>query len=164
MPSYWQSDLLPSIIHGQPSPIVDVWMATTRTLFPMLNMQCIYNVELSKPRFMISGGNNYITPLSLSSHDRRINLRPWGSCQIHKITGCACDGKTGSVFPATHGLAIPTCITARARRTCRDACRGRQLPVSFEVGGGENVPGIPGACVTHNFTYLERSPWHDVWE
>ena len=22
--------------------------------------------------------------------------------------------------------------------------------------GGENVPGIPGACATHNFTYLAR--------
>ena len=30
--------------------------------------------------------------------------------------------------------------------------------VSFEVGGGENVPGIPGACTTHNFTYLARGP------
>ena len=25
--------------------------------------------------------------------------------------------------------------------------------------GGENVPGIPGACTTSNFTYLTRSPW-----
>ena len=25
-------------------------------------------------------------------------------------------------------------------------------------GGGENVPGIPGACATHNFTYLTRGP------
>ena len=23
----------------------------------------------------------------------------------------------------------------------------------------ENVPGIPGACTAHNFTYLERGPW-----
>ena len=29
---------------------------------------------------------------------------------------------------------------------------------SFEVGGGENVPGIPGACATRNFTYLVRGP------
>ena len=25
--------------------------------------------------------------------------------------------------------------------------------------GGENVPGIPGACTTCNFTYLVRGPW-----
>ena len=57
-------------------------------------------------------------------------------------------------------LAIPTCITARAWCTCRDACRDRSLAVSFGVGGGENVPGIPGACATRNFTYLVRSRCH----
>ena len=31
--------------------------------------------------------------------------------------------------------------------------------VSFEVGVGENVPGIPGACATRNFAYLVRSPF-----
>ena len=36
----------------------------------------------------------------------------------------------------------------------------RQLAVSFEVGGGENVPDIPGACATRNFTYLVRGPWN----
>ena len=49
-------------------------------------------------------------------------------------------------LPRYRGLAIPTCITARAWRTCRDACRDRLLAVSFEIGGGENIPGIPGAC------------------
>ena len=44
-------------------------------------------------------------------------------------------------FPHHRGLAIPTCITARAWPTCRDACRDRSLAVSFEVGGGENVSG-----------------------
>ena len=61
-------------------------------------------------------------------------------------------------FPRHYGLAIPTCITARAWRTCRDAYRDRLPAVSFEVRGGENVPGIPGACATHNFTYLVRGP------
>ena len=31
---------------------------------------------------------------------------------------------------------------------------------SLTRGGGENVPGIPGACATRNFTYLVRGPWH----
>ena len=30
---------------------------------------------------------------------------------------------------------------------------------SLTRGGGENVPGIPGACVTRNVAYLVRSPW-----
>ena len=25
--------------------------------------------------------------------------------------------------------------------------------------GGENDPGIPGACATHNFAYLVKGPW-----
>ena len=29
---------------------------------------------------------------------------------------------------------------------------------SLTHGGGENVPGIPGACTTHNFPYLLRGP------
>ena len=56
-------------------------------------------------------------------------------------------------FTRHRGLAVPT-------RTCREACRDRKLAVSFEVGGGENVPGIPGACATHSSTYLVRGPWH----
>ena len=30
---------------------------------------------------------------------------------------------------------------------------------SLTRGGGENVPGIPGACATSNFAYLARGPW-----
>ena len=31
---------------------------------------------------------------------------------------------------------------------------------SLTRAGGENVPGIPGACATHSFTYLSRGPWN----
>ena len=30
---------------------------------------------------------------------------------------------------------------------------------SLTGGGGKNVPGIPGACTTRNFTYLARGPY-----
>ena len=30
---------------------------------------------------------------------------------------------------------------------------------SLTRDGRKNVPGIPGACATHNFTYLARGPW-----
>ena len=62
-------------------------------------------------------------------------------------------------FPPPPRLAIPTCITARAWRTCRDACRDRWLAISFEVGDGENVPCIRGTCAIRNFAYLVRGPW-----
>ena len=58
-------------------------------------------------------------------------------------------------FKGNRKLAIPTwCITARAHGPwC--ICISRSLT----SGGGENVPGIPGACATRNFTYLARGPW-----
>ena len=59
-------------------------------------------------------------------------------------------------FPSHRGLATPTCIRAHAWRTCRHACWVPQLALSFQVGGRENVPGIPGACATRNFSYLVR--------
>ena len=34
----------------------------------------------------------------------------------------------------------------------------RCMSGSLTCGGGENVPGLPGACATHNFTYLARGP------
>ena len=35
---------------------------------------------------------------------------------------------------------------------------------SLTNGGGENVPGIPGACATRNFAYLVRGPFNDtIW-
>ena len=33
---------------------------------------------------------------------------------------------------------------------------------SLTRGGGENVPGNPGACATRDFTYLARGPLHIV--
>ena len=30
---------------------------------------------------------------------------------------------------------------------------------SLTRGGGENLPGIPGACAIRNFAYLVRGPW-----
>ena len=55
----------------------------------------------------------------------------WAFYQIRKIAGCACDANAGNVFPVTtdpkgnRQLAILVCITTRASRTCRDACRDR---------------------------------------
>ena len=106
----------------------------------------------------VSSFNNIRKKTTFTDWRRIPYTTPWASCQIRKIVGCACAGNAGNVFPSHRGLAIPTCITARAWRTCRAACRDRLLAVSFEVDGGENVPGIPDACATHNFTYLVRGP------
>ena len=84
--------------------------------------------------------------------------RTWVTCQIRKIAGPACTGNAGNFYPH-RDLAIPPCIMARAWRTCGDACRDTELAVSIEVGGGENDPCIPGACASHNLTYLARGLW-----
>ena len=52
--------------------------------------------------------------------------------------------------------AIPACITARATHV--PWC----MPGSLTCGGGENVPGIPGACATYDLTYLARGPCKNV--
>ena len=45
------------------------------------------------------------------------------------------------------------CITAHARRTCRETCRDR-----LTRSGGENVTSILGACATGKYTYMVRGP------
>ena len=58
-------------------------------------------------------------------------------------------------------LAFRTCITVRALHTHVPWCMPGWLTSGFfEVGHGQNVPGLPGACASCNFTYLVRGPWH----
>ena len=64
--------------------------------------------------------------------------KQWASYQIRKFAGCACARNAGNVFPATKfkgncWLAIPARITARASRTCRDACRDRLPAVTWKT-------------------------------
>ena len=91
------------------------------------------------------------------SHDKgvsfaRASLSRYANCGLRMRREC------WERCPRHRGFAIPTCIIARAWRTCRDAYRDRWPAVSFEVGGGKNAPGIPGACATRNFTYLVKGP------
>ena len=85
----------------------------------------------------------------------------WASYQIRKLAGCACAGNAGSVFPATdfkgnRCLAIPTCITARESRTCRDACRDRYPPVAGKTF--LSFPAHAQLSILPLFTYLARGP------
>ena len=85
-------------------------------------------------------------------------VNTWASYQIRKIAGCACAGNAGNVFPrhrlqrkplvSDPGMHHGTCVT---HVPC---C----MSGSLTRGGGENVPGIPGACTTSNITYLARGP------
>ena len=71
----------------------------------------------------------------MTSFPHSPQLLQWTSCQIRKIARCACAGNAGNVFPVTdcegnRGITIPACITARASRTCRGACRDRYSAVA----------------------------------
>ena len=76
----------------------------------------------------------------------QIGIWPWASCQIRKIAVCACAGNAGNVFPRRRlqrkslvsdpGMHHGTCVTHVP--WC--------MPGSLTRGGGENFPGIPGAC------------------
>ena len=72
----------------------------------------------------------------------------WASYQIRKIAGCACAGNAGNVFPRRRfqrkpivsdpGMHHGTCVTHVP--WCMSG--------SITRDGGENVPGIPGACAS----------------
>ena len=72
--------------------------------------------------------------------------------------GCACARNAGNVFPATAGKQF-----RQATRHVRDARAVMHAGIvnsrfPLNLASGENVPGIPGACATRNFTYLVRGP------
>ena len=80
----------------------------------------------------------------------------WASYQIRTIVGCACAGNAGNVFSRRRiqrkprfsdpGMHHDTCV--KHVPWCMSGL--------LNYGGGENVPGIPGAC---NLTYLTRGPY-----
>ena len=83
----------------------------------------------------------------------------WASYQIRKIAGAHAPGMAGTFSPPPrvsdpdmhHG----TCVTLVPW------FMSGSLTSSFlwSRRAGENEPGIPCACATHNFTYLARGPF-----
>ena len=84
----------------------------------------------------------------------------WASYQIRKIAGCACAGNAGNVFPRRRfqrkplvsdpGMHHGTCVTHVP--WCMSGSRTR--------GGGENVPGIPGACAPAISRIWQEAQYH----
>ena len=94
-----------------------------------------------------------------------VRFQPWASCQIRHIVGAHAPGMSGTFSPPPqvrdpdmhHG----TCVTHVPW------CMSGSLISGFlwSRRRGGNVPGIPGACASHNFTYLARGPLreHSHW-
>ena len=90
----------------------------------------------------------------LSTH---IPIAQWASYQIRKIADCACAWNGRNVFPATD-LKETTSYWARHASWPCVTHMPWCISGSLTRGGGENVPGIPGACTARSLTYLARAP------
>ena len=86
-------------------------------------------------------------------------VNSWASYQIRKIAVCACAGNAGNVFPhrqfrrkplvSDPGMHHGTCVTHVP--WCMSG--------SLTSGGGENVPGIPGACAPAILRIWQEAHW-----
>ena len=92
----------------------------------------------------------------------------WVSYQLRKIAGYACVRNAGNDFSATrHRLQKKPLVSDPYTHHSTCVTHVPQcMSGSLTRDGGENVPGIPGACPNRNFMYLIRGPWHSdyVWE
>ena len=87
------------------------------------------------------------------------NSVQWASYQIRKIACCACARNAGNVFPrrrlqgkplvSDHGMHHGTCVTHVPW----------YMSGSLTCGGGENVPGIPGACAPAISRICQEAHW-----
>ena len=100
--------------------------------------------------------------ICITSPNRLLSKNPsteWASCQMRKIAGAHAPGNAGNVFPATGDKQSRHASrhVRHARAVMHTGIANQRFPL--ESMARENVPGIPGACATRNFTYLTRAPW-----
>ena len=106
---------------------------------------------------VIIGVRNYQSYSLVSKINHRCvpmvySLTTWASYQMRKIAGCACAGNASNVFPATDFKGNRKLAIVALSRHVRDA-RAVMHGGIAKPGWRGNVPGIPGACETHYFTY-----------
>ena len=80
----------------------------------------------------------------------------------HNIPLIWCNGPLARYVKlrVAHAPGMPWMFSLQPRVSDPDMYHG--MCVSFEVGGGDKVPSIPGACATRKFTYLSRGPWNSI--
>ena len=103
---------------------------------------------------------HFYIPVQLwsSTYQFNVSISIWASCQIQNIASAHAPGMPGNFSPPPqvsdpdmhHG----TCCTQVPW------CMPGSLASGFlwSPPRGKNVPGIPSACATHDFTYLVRGP------
>ena len=136
---------MPSLLSNAWKFVINLLQDVARCTWPyhLSYRQQMTDVISSMPNFCSRDAEG-VSSLSLMPQMQR--LMAWASCQIRKIAGCACAGNAGNVFPrhrlqrkllvSDPGMHHGTCVTHVP--WCMSG--------SLTRGGGENVPGIPGAC------------------
>ena len=120
----------------------------------------MFSNNFSERRVMLS--HSYLYLCVFSTLDCKLCSVPWASYQIRKIAGCACAGNAGNVSPhrrlqrkllvSDPGMHHGTCVTHVPW------CMSGSLTCS----GGENVPGIPGACAPAILCIWQEAHWHII--
>ena len=87
-------------------------------------------------------GVQEVNPMGFLPDARNCGLRMCRECREHFCLAPRVSNP--DLHDGTCMMDVPSCMPGSLNK------------VSFEVGGRENVPGIPGACATHNFAYLVR--------
>ena len=83
---------------------------------------------------------------------------PWASYQIKQNCGLSMRRECRERFPRHRLLRKPLVSDPGMHHGTCVAHVPWCMPGSLIRDGGENVPGIPGACATHDFMYLARGP------
>ena len=93
----------------------------------------------------------------ISIKDIKIQHHTWASYQIRNIAGCACAGNAGNAFPRRRLQRKPlVCDPGMHHGTCVTHVPWC-MSGSLAPGGGENVPGIPGACALAIFRIWQEA-------
>ena len=114
------------------SPLLIIVCTRSRSrCSPVLLLWRFWSTRMSVPRVTIVCWPSLLAPVCFLWGSRPSCRLPWvpgnrmdflpdtQNCGLHIRRKCR------ESFPRHRGSAIPTCITARASRTCRNACRDR---------------------------------------
>ena len=125
--SYWISYSIPYLANGYnyvPLPLFE-----RRLVKSPLKLHHISTTEMKAHSYEISHGHFLWIHRQMIFHMKFPTTLPdTKNCSLRMRR------EYRECFRRHRGLAIPTCITARAWRTCRDACRDCWLAVSLEFG------------------------------
>ena len=103
--------------------------------------------------YILYTSDNWVMPVSCLSvcHTHYGHLTRYIELQVAHAPGLSGISSSPADFKGNRQSAIPACITARAWRTCRDACRDRLHAVA-----GKTFPAFPAHAHTQFYVSGKR--------